>query len=242
MRQYRRSASSFSKWCLWLLLTIAIPVGAETLPEVGTEELVGRIDGIDIVVKVASPSAQETLLQIVCLFEYVEGDIFTAPPALPKALNGMVHVDEALGGLITELRKSGKFSGEFLETLLIVPPKNTLPAKQLLLIGLGNRNRFKPAFMRLIGTTGMREALRLGVNSYSHASDLKDAGFDSPTADITGFVIKGALEAYRIQKYLLEKNASAPVAMSKITLLTGPAYFEDSKKGIKKTIDNLPKS
>ena len=69
-------------------------------------------------------------MQIVCLFEYTEGDIFN-PPALPKELNGMVHVDEALHGLITELRKSRKFSGYRYETLLIDPPANTIPAKKL---------------------------------------------------------------------------------------------------------------
>lgn len=64
---------------------------------------------------------------------------------------GMVHVDEALHGLISELRKTNKFEGKFLETLLIVPPTNTISAKKLMLIGLGNRNDFKPIMMRLVG-------------------------------------------------------------------------------------------
>jgi hypothetical protein len=40
---------------------------------------------------VQGPSGQETPLQVACLFEYVEGDI-TTPPALPAALNGMLHL------------------------------------------------------------------------------------------------------------------------------------------------------
>ena len=79
---------------------------SKTSPAIGTKEIVARVDGIEIEVIVQSPSAQVTPLQIVCLFEYTEGDIFNSPPALPRELNGMLHVDEALHGLITDLRKT----------------------------------------------------------------------------------------------------------------------------------------
>lgn len=226
----------FSK-ATFIALTFLIScfANAET-PSVGTKENLGKIDGIDIEVMVQSPSAQDTPLQIVCLFEYTEGDIFTSPPALPKELNGMVHVDEAMHGLITELRKTNKFAGRALETLLIIPPANTIPAKKLLFIGLGDRHSFKPEMMQMIGLIGMREALRLGVASYSHASDLKDAGISSPTADVAGYVIQGAAEAYQTQLYLKNQNASDPLTVTKITLLSGPSFFEDSKAGIKKIL------
>lgn len=231
-----------SKVILLTLFLILISANSEasqsttTLPVINTKETIGKIDGIDIEAVVQSPSAQKTPLQIVCLFEYSEGDIFNSPPALPKEVNGMVHVDEALHGLITELRKSNKFEGKFLETLLIVPSENTVSAKKLLLIGLGNRNDFKPEKMRMVGLTGMREALRLGVTNYSHASDLKDAGISSPTAEVAAYVIQGAMEAYRTQIYLKKQNASEALFVVKVSLLTGPAYFEDSKEGIKKVI------
>ncbi len=232
---------------LFLVLTFLNPIGGSeatlqnsiSLPSLGTQEIVGNLDGIAIEVLVQSPSVQQTPLQIVCLFEYTEGDIFNSPPALPKELNGLLHVDESLHGLITELRKTNKFESHALETLLIIPPKNTIPAKKLLLIGLGNRNDFKPEMMRMIGVTGMREALRLGVTSYSHASDLKDAGISSPTAAVAGYVIQGAIEAYRTQAFLKKQNASDALTVTKITLLSGPSYFEDSKSGIKKVIAAL---
>ena len=229
---------------LLFLLSLALPLFSATaptttLPAVGTHETLGRVEGLEIEAKVQSPSAQETPLQIVCLFEYTDGDLFNSPPALPKELNGMLHVDEALHGLISDLRKSGKFEGKALETLLIIPPDNTILAKKLLLIGLGNRNDFKPERMRLIGVTGMREALRLSVPSYSHASDLKDAGIDSPTADVAGYVIEGALEAYRTQMGLKEQKASDPLTVTKVTLLAGPAYLDDSKKGILNAIQRF---
>ncbi|MDN3656066.1 M17 family peptidase N-terminal domain-containing protein [Ferruginibacter paludis] len=220
------------KMYLVALLFLSPDIFAQAgLPKLGTSKIIGKVDGISIEAKVQSPSGQQTPLQVVCLFEYTEGDIFN-PPALPKELNGMLHVDEALHGLITELRKSGKFSGYRYETLLIDPPANTIPAKKLLLVGLGDRNIFDPAIMETVGRIGMREALRMGVTSYSHASDLKDAGIASPTASVAGLVVKGALEAYRTQTHLKNNMAAKFLPITKFTLLTGPAFFEDSQKGV----------
>ena len=82
----------------------------------------------------------------------------------------------------------------------------------------------------------MREALRLGVTSYAHASDLKDAGIDSPTADVAGYVVAGAADAYRTQMFLKQRSASEPLTVTKLTLLSGPSFFSDSKAGIKKVL------
>ncbi len=59
----------------------------------------------------------------------------------------------------------------------------------------------------------------------------------SPTADVAGYVIQGAIEAYRTQTYLKKQNATDALTVTKITLLCGPSYFEDSKTGIKKIIE-----
>lgn len=98
-----------------IVFAASIMQATKALPAVGTKEHIGKIDDLDIEIVVQSPSAEETSLQIVCLFEYTEGDIYTSPPALPKESNGMVHVDEAFHGLITELRKTNKFEGKFLK-------------------------------------------------------------------------------------------------------------------------------
>jgi hypothetical protein len=169
---------------------------------------------------------------VICIFEYEEGDL-TSPSALPAAANGLLHVDQALNGLITELRKSGKFKGHCLETLLLTPPKGSMPAQQLLLIGLGNRKDFTPDVMTDIGRIGMREALRLGVSSYSHASDLKDGGVDSPTGTVAVNVVKGALDAYETEQYLLSKKLTTHKLLTKVTLLAGQPFFVPSRDAIK---------
>ncbi len=219
------------------ILMLSVVEASDQLPAIGAIAKLGSVYGVEIETVVQSPSAQETPLQIICIFEYSEGDIYNSPLALPKELNGLVHVDQALKGLITDLRKTKQFKGKLLETLLITTPANSATPKKILLIGLGSRDNFKPEIMRLVGITGMREALRLGVKSYAHASDLKDAGIDSPTAEVAGNVVQGALEAYRTQSYLKEKQASEPLTVTKIMLLAGPAYFEDTQKGIKKVLE-----
>ncbi|WP_125723547.1 M17 family peptidase N-terminal domain-containing protein [Flavobacterium ustbae] len=205
---------------------------------IGSTTTWGKVDGIAVNGLVQGPSAAEADLQVACVFEYTEGDI-TNPPAQPANLNGMVHLDDALKGIITELRKSGKFTGHSLETLLITPPKGTLASKKLLLIGLGDRTKFSPDLMISVGSTAMREALRLDVSNYSFASDIKDAGIDSPTALVAENVVLGSFEAYRTETYLQDKKLATHKPLKKIILLAGPAYYTVAGEGIKQAIAKL---
>lgn len=207
----------------------------------GTSKMWGKVDNVAVEGLVEGPSTTQTSLQIACVFEYTEGDIYLSPPALPESANGMVHLDRALNGLITELRKTGRFSGHTYETLLIIPPPGTLPAKRLLLIGLGDKARFNPDLMIAIGEVALREALRLGVADFVFASDLKDAGVDSPTALVAGNVVRGIFQAYRVEEYLKSKNASHHQPLDKVTLLAGPAFFAAAGDGIKEAISALNK-
>jgi Cytosol aminopeptidase family, N-terminal domain len=215
---------------------------SQKLTAVGTSTIWGSIDNVAIEGIVQGPSTEVTPLQVACVFEYTEGDIFNSPPALPATLNGMVHLDNALKGIITDIRKSGRFTGHAFETLLITPPAGTIAAKKLLLIGLGNRNNFTPDIMISIGSVAMREALRLGVDSYAFGSDLKDAGIDSPTALVAGNVVKGSFQAYRTQACLKNKNMSDYKPLAKITLLAGPAFYKVAGDGIKEAIASFNNS
>jgi len=209
---------------------------AQTTTAIGTARVWGTVDGVAIEGVVQGPSAQVSDLQVACIFEYTEGDIYNSPPALPPALNGLVHLDQDMKGLLTEIRKSGKFLGHANETLLITPPKGAIGGKRLLLIGLGDRNKFTPDLMTGIGGVAMREALKLGVNNFSFASDLKDAGIDSPTALVAGNVVKGIFEAYRTQLWLKDKQLTKIKPIAKVILLAGPAFFTTAGEGIQEAI------
>ncbi|WP_083724198.1 M17 family peptidase N-terminal domain-containing protein [[Flexibacter] sp. ATCC 35208] len=222
-----------------LLLAHIFVHAQQTTTAVGTTKAWGKVDGVTIEGLVQGPSATVADLQIACVFEYTEGDIFNAPPALPAALNGMVHLDEATNGLITEIRKSGQFAGHALETILITPPAGKIKAKKLLLIGLGDRNQFAPGLMTKVGSVAMREALSLNVASLSFASDLKDAGIDSPTALVAENVTKGMLQAYKVAEYLKDKHYATFKPLSKVILLAGPSFFTVAGQGIETAIQSF---
>lgn len=235
----RSCRALFISMSVSLLLLRAVTVAGQhtdtnTTP-IGTTKVWGKVDGISIIGLVQGPSAAVAPLQVACVFEYTEGDIFN-PPALPAALNGMVHLDHALKGQITELRKSGKFEGNYLETLLITPPKGAMKAPKLLLIGLGDRNHFNADMMTTVGAVALREAIRIGVSGFAFASDIKDAGIDSPTALVTANVTKGILQAWHTQRYLQQHHLAPAKPMTKATLLAGPAFFETAGEGIKEAI------
>ena len=238
----KTNKTQFLLICFNLILFFQPVLGQKTakpesdLTKVGTSMVWGTIDGVKIVGMVQGPSTEITPLQIVCVFEYTEGDIFKSPPALPAAVNGLVHLDQALNGLLTEIRKTGKFTGHTFETLLLTPPAGSISARQLLLIGLGDRNKFSPDLMTGIGGVAMREALKIGVDSYAFASDLKDAGIDSPTALVATNVVKGSFDAYRTQAYLKSKKMSGYKPLKKVTMLAGPAFFTTAGSGIKEAI------
>jgi hypothetical protein len=224
---------------LFTMVFAGTTVFAQQTTAVGTSKVWGTIDGIAIEGVVQGPSAQVSELQVACVFEYTEGDIFNSPPALPAAVNGMVHLDHDLKGLVTELRKSGKFLGRSNETILISPPKGTIGGKKLLLIGLGDRTKFDASIMTTVGSVAMSEALRLGVSNFSFASDLKDGGIDSPTALVASNVVKGAFGAYRTQLWLKDKKMAEFKPLNKIILLAGPAFFTVAGEGISAAIATI---
>src|SRR5215510_15570455 len=82
-----------------------------TAPPVGAKsETFQAKSGPGVNVVVQSPPDMDAPLQIMCFFEYRDGESFTG---------ANVEADQKLHGLILELRKSGKFTGRSLETLLI---------------------------------------------------------------------------------------------------------------------------
>jgi hypothetical protein len=233
-------------WLAAILSTATLSLTAQTTADVkttpvGTSVIWGKVDGVAMEGMVQGPSTEVADLQVACVFEYTEGDIFNSPPALPAAVNGMVHLDHDLKGIITEVRKSGKFAGHAFETLLITPPAGSIGSKKLLLIGLGDRNKFSPELMKSIGSVALSEALRLGVSHYAFASDLKDAGIDSPTALVANYVVAGTFEAYRTQAWLKDKKMATYKPLTKITLLAGPAFYTVAGEGIKEAIAKLNK-
>ncbi|RBL91996.1 M17 family peptidase N-terminal domain-containing protein [Chitinophaga flava] len=235
----------FTKGILALSLTLSASNGLaqqttttanEHTIAIGTSKTWGTVDGVKFTGLVYGPSSAVADLQVACVFEYTEDDIFKSPPALPAASNGLVHLDEALKGRLTELRKNREFDGHFLETFYLDLPKGTIPGKKLLLIGLGNRDNFNEDIMTAVGRIATREALKLGVGNFAFASDLKDAGIASGTALVAGNVVKGIVNEYKLQNLLKSRGLTKFKPLKEVYLLAGPAFFEVAGEGIKEAI------
>ncbi|RAJ06532.1 cytosol aminopeptidase family protein [Chitinophaga skermanii] len=226
-------------FCCSLLLVCYLSVlTAQKVAKPGDRILWGTINGLRIEGVVESPASNSTTLQVACLFEYTPSDIYS-PPALPEGENGMVHLDQSLHHFITHIRKSKQFLGHQNETLLLIPPPNTIPAKYLLLVGLGDREYFDAEKMYSVGITAVREACRLGLQEVSIASDVKDAGIDSPTEAVAKNIAVGSVMAYRTQQYLHHMGMSPKPSVKTITLLAGPQFFYTSGQGIQAGLDSL---
>ena len=206
--------------------------GRQQQPAVGTKsETFQAKNGPSVNVMVQSPPDMDVPLQIMCFFEYRDSESFTG---------ANVEADEKLHGLIQELRKSGKFAARPLETLLIAPPTNTVRAKQLLLIGLGKSEDLSLDLMKSVGRVGMREALRLGVMRYAHASDLRDGGSEKfGVGEVAHAVIEGALSAYATDKELQRRGFARSRSITNVTYLAGPKYFNETVQAVKAAVESV---
>jgi Cytosol aminopeptidase family, N-terminal domain len=183
---------------------------------------------IPIQVLVQSPADTNTDLQVICLFR--------SSPL--NALHGsLVEANEKLKGLLDRVRNPRLFRGELGETLLLAPPKGTLGAKRLLIIGLGDSQTFSPDRMQLIGEILYTEASRLGVAHPFFAPTILDGGVAKfATGQISEQVARGFLRAAAIDKALKDAGASASPRVAALTFLAGAQHVNDTRDGIEKAI------
>src|SRR5947209_13035248 len=111
---------------------------------------------VKIKVRMEGPYTADVPLQVVCYFKYT-------PEGAKKMSGAPVELDKRLGGVIASLRERGEFVGDELETLLITPPKGSIKAQALLLVGLGDEDGLSLQRLEAVGRVALREAARLGV-------------------------------------------------------------------------------
>ena len=116
-----------------VLLGLAALARSDDAKQDGQGEGARRPEQGKIKVRMEGPYTADVPLQVVCYFKYT--------PEGAKTMTGApVELDKKLGGVIASLRKRGEFVGDELETLLLTPPKDTIKAKALLLVGLGDED------------------------------------------------------------------------------------------------------
>jgi len=183
---------------------------------------------IPVQVLAQSPADTQTDLQVICLFR--------SSPV--NTLHGsLVEANEKLKGLLGRIRALNLFRGELGETLLLAPPKGSLGARKLLIIGLGDSQTFSPQRMQLVGEILYTEASRLGVAHPFFAPTILDGGVTKfTTGQVSEQVFSGFLRAAALDKVLKDANASASPSVAALTYLAGAKNVDGTREGIEKAI------
>lgn len=187
--------------------------------------------GVTIKVRMEGPYTADTPLQVVCYFRY-------SPEGVKRMRGAPVELDKHIGGVIASLRERGEFVGDRLETILIIPPKDSIKAKALLLVGLGDENDLSLELMEAVGRVSLREAARLGAGRVAFAPLIRDQGNAKlGTGDVETAVVRGVLLAYDTEKRLQKGGLSKGFTLEHWNVEAGPAYFDETVAGVQKAIE-----
>ena len=191
---------------------------------------------VNVKVRMEGPYTADVPLQVVCYFKYT-------PEGAKRMSGAPVELDKRLGGAIGSLRERGEFVGDQLETLVIIPPKNSIKAKALLLVGLGDEDALSLKVMEGVGRVSLREAARLGVSRVAFAPLIRDQGNTKlGTGEVETAVVRGMLLAYDTEKRLQKEGLSKEFTLDDWNVEAGPAYFDETVTGIQKAIEEAGKA
>src|SRR5215470_3523901 len=186
--------------------------------------------GITLSVKMVGPYMEPADLQIICLFKHKpSGDTYQGAAK---------DTDEKLGRLLSSLRNRGEFVGETGETILFTPPKDSIPAKQFMVIVLGEEKDLSLDTLRLIGRIAAREAVRLKAKHVAWAPVIRDEGntaLDVGEGDRA--FAEQMLAAYDTEKRLQAQGLSPKFSIESFVIEAGPAFFDAAVKKVGEGID-----
>src|SRR5882757_7459923 len=192
--------------------------------------------GIAFSVKMTGPYAQDSDLQIICLFKHkATGDTYQGAAK---------DTDAHLGGLLSALRTRGEFVGELGESILFVPPAGSIPAKSFLVIGLGEESSLSLDGLRVVGRVAAREAVRLKAKRVAWAPVIRDQGnskIDVGEGDRA--FVESVLAAYDTEQRLQTQGLAEKFTISEWVIEAGATFFdgavEQIGKGIAATLPEL---
>jgi hypothetical protein len=223
-----------------IAMVLLMGVMASARPEEGKNEVketaLDAPHKVKVKVRMEGPYTADVPLQVVCYFKYTQ--------AGAKRMSGApVELDKHLGGAIASLRERGEFVGEKLETMLITPPKNSIKAGALLLIGLGDEGDLSLTLMEGVGRVALRVSARLGVSRVAFAPLIRDQGNNKfATGDVETAVLRGMLLAYDTEKRLQKEGLSKDFTLDQWNVEAGPAFYDETVRGVQKAIEEAQRT
>ena len=218
----------------WLILictglVVSAPADSTTAPKenvFATKPL-----GITLSVKMVGPYMEPADLQIICLFKHKpSGDTYQGAAK---------ETDEKLGGILSSLRNRGEFAGETGETFLFTPPTGSIPAKQFMVIGLGEEKELSIDTLRIVGRIAAREAVRLKARHVAWAPVIRDEG--NTTIDVgegDRAFAEQMLSAYDTEKRLQAQGLAPNFSIESLVIEAGPTFFDGAVKQVGQGIDS----
>jgi hypothetical protein len=207
-------------------LTVPPAAGAQDVKE----KALDAPNKVKIKVRMEGPYTADVPLQIVCYFKYT-------PLGVKRMSGAPVELDKKLGGVIGSLRERGEFAGAPLETLLIVPPKNSIKANALLLIGLGTEDELSLALLEDIGRVALRAAATRGVKRVGFAPLIRDQGSTKLSAGaVETAIVRGMILGCDTDKRLQKEGLAVPFTLDEWNVQAGPLYFDETVTAVEKAI------
>ena len=140
----------------------------------------------------------------------------------------IAEIDQAAGGLLRKLAKSGELTGKMLEFTLVHAPAG-LKAARLLLVGVGKREQYSIAALRKVAGAALRHLKARSVKNFAFLVREGQAAEESAQAIAEG-VLAGNFET---DKYKTEKKNDKNI---ETVLLAGSSDAEraSAEKGLSK--------
>jgi leucyl aminopeptidase len=163
---------------------------------------------MNVEVKRGAIQDEQTELIVVNLFEGV---------AEPGGATGAV--DKALGGQIRELIAAGDVKGK-LNDVSVLYPRGAIPAKRVLIVGLGKQEQFNLDKVRQAAAAAARKARSLGVTRYSTIVHGAGVGGLDPSQAAQALAEGTHLSQYRFTQHMTEKDSKeSDVELERVTLV-----------------------
>lgn len=213
-----------------LMLAGILCLGGQTLRADVLEKTFEAPNSLKVSVKTIAPYAQVADLQIVCVFKHkASGDTY---------IEAMKDLDDKLGGLLSSLRNRGEFIGELGETILIDPPKSSIAAKQLLVIGLGDEKALSLETLNIVGRIAADAAIQLKARSVSFAPTIRDQGNQTiGVGEGDQAVVENMLLTYDTNRRLQKEQLAPPLTIEAWIIDAGTKFYEDATQKVGQGVD-----
>jgi len=214
----------------WLLAVATATAAESAAPKENVFET--KPLGIRLSIKMVGPYMEPADLQLICLFKHkASGDTYQGAAK---------DTDAHLHGLLSALRNRNEFVGELGETILFTPARDSIPAKQFMVIGLGDEKDLSLDTLRLVGRIAAREAVRLKAKHVAWAPVIRDEGNSTiEVGEGDRAFAEQMLSAYDTEQRLQAQGLAPQFTIDSLVIEAGASFFDSAVKQVGQGIDSI---